>query len=194
MRLLCIFVFVVGGVLMSAAQDDPKGLFVNQLAPTFSAKDQNGKTINLESLLRSGPVVLVFYRGQWCPYCSKHLKVLEDSLSFIQAKGARVITVTPERPEYIAKTIEQTNASFSIIHDAGLSIMKSYGVLFRLADDKVELYKKYDLDFTVINGDNGPNLPVPALYIIGKDRKISYRYFDANYKNRPTVKQILENL
>ncbi len=93
----------------------PKGLQVNDRAPVFSAKDQNNKTISLKDQLHKGEVVLIFYRGQWCPYCNKQLKALEDSISFITAKGATLIAVTPEKPENISKTIEKTKASYSIL-------------------------------------------------------------------------------
>ncbi len=117
------------------AQDGPKGLNIYDAAPMFTAKDQNGKTVSLSTALKKGPVVLVFYRGQWCPYCNKHLKKLEDSLSLITAKGASLITITPEKPENISKTIEKTKASYSILYDDSLKIMKSYDVAFTV-DEK----------------------------------------------------------
>lgn len=180
---------------VASAQDLPVGLEVKQMAPNFIAKDQNGKSINLKELLKSGQVVLVFYRGEWCPFCNKHLSALADSLSLITSKGAKLVAVTPQKSEYISKTIAKTRASYSIIHDDGLKIMKSYGVAFKLDDEKINLYKKVGIDFDVVNGEtNGPSLPVPALYIIGKNGKITYRYFDHNYRNRPTVKEIVRNL
>jgi peroxiredoxin len=189
-----LFLIVAAFLIATANAQDPKGLNVNDDAPDFTGKDQNGKSIHLKSLLKKGPVVLVFYRGEWCPYCNKHLKSLEDSLLFITDKGASLVTVTPEKQEYIAKTIEKTKASYPIIHDTQLKIMKSYGVSFAVPLKTIEIYKKHDLDFTVINGEaNGANLPVPALYIIKKG-KITFRYFDPNYKNRATVQDILGNL
>lgn len=180
--------------LVIVAQDTPKGLLVTDEAPAFSAKDQNGKMISLSEELKKGPVVLVFYRGQWCPYCNKHLKKLEDSLSFITAKGARLITITPEKQENISKTIEKTKASYSILFDDGLKIMKSYDVAFAVDEKTVEKYKGFGIDFTQANGENGANLPVPALYIIGTDGKISYRYFDTNYSKRASVAEIIAHL
>ena len=179
---------------LAAAQDAPKGLRVNDAAPAFAAKDQKGNTISLKEQLKKGPVVLLFYRGQWCPYCNKQLKRMEDSLSLITAKGATVIAVTPEKPENIVKTIQKTNASYSILYDEGLKILKSYDVAYALDEKGIARYKSYGIDFAQANGSNGANLPVPALYIIGKDGKISYRYFDADYTKRPSVAEILSNL
>src|SRR6478609_3921857 len=91
---------IIGAVLLFisalVAAQDPHGLQVNQVAPDFSAKDQYGKTVTLKSLLKKGNVLLVFYRGEWCPYCNKYLKELEESLLTIGAKGASVVAVTPE--------------------------------------------------------------------------------------------------
>ena len=81
-------------VFMSNAQMYPAGLKVNDKAPDFSSKDQNGKIISLKDELKRGKVVLIFYRGQWCPYCNKELKSMEDSLSLITSKGATVVAVT----------------------------------------------------------------------------------------------------
>ena len=93
------------------AQEKPEGLFINSKAPDFKGTDQYGNEIRLKDVLKDSLVVLIFYRGQWCPYCNKQLKKLEDSLQLIKNKGARLIAVTPEKPEFISKTIEKTKAN-----------------------------------------------------------------------------------
>src|ERR1700741_2216266 len=95
------------------AQEAPEGLFLNSKAPDFKAKDQNGNEVRLKDLIKKGNVVLVFYRGQWCPYCNKQLSRLKDSLHLIKAKGATLIAVTPEKPESVAITVEKTKAEYS---------------------------------------------------------------------------------
>ena len=180
--------------IFANGQQYPKGLAVNDKAPAFTARNQNGKMISLEEELKKGPVVLVFYRGQWCPYCNSQLKKLEDSLSFITAKGATVIAVTAEKPQNISKTIDKTKALYSILLDDGLKIMKSYDVSYKVEGDMLAKYKSYGIDFTQANGSNGANLPVPALFIINKEGKIIYRYFDVNYQNRASVADVLEHL
>ena len=193
MQKLLLFViasFIVNGV---HAQDKPQGLNVNETAPPFSAMDQPGTMVSLNTLQKKGPVVLLFYRGQWCPYCNKQLSAMHDSISFLSAKGATVVAVTPEKPENIQKTIEKTKAGFSVLFDDGLKIMKAYQVAFSVEASLIEKYKSYGIDFATVNGDNGATLPVPAVYII-KDGKIIYRYFDVNYKKRPSVRELLNQL
>src|SRR6185503_4642719 len=177
------------------AQEKPEGLFINSKAPDFKATDQYGKEVRLKDVLRDSLVVLVFYRGQWCPYCNKQLKKLEDSLQLIKNKGARLIAVTPEKPEFISKTIEKTKASYPLLYDKEMKIMKAYAVSFEVDQKTVARYKNADIDLATANGQKDKVfLPVPAVYIISKEGTILYRYFDADYKKRPSVQEILNNL
>ena len=172
-----------------------KGLEVGDKAPLFTAKDQSGRQVILSEELKQGSVVLVFYRGYWCPYCNLHLKKLEDSLSLIKAKGARLITITPEQEASVSKTVEKTKASYTIISDKGLDIMKKYDVAFAVEEKTVEKYRDYGIDFNKVNGqENSSNLPVPAVYIIDAKGLIKYRFFDKNYTRRATVADILTHL
>ncbi len=177
-----------------AAQALPQGLGVNVKAPDFTAEDQNGKKFSLKNELKNGAVVMVFYRGQWCPYCNRQLKELQDSLSFLKAKGATLIAVSPERPTNISKTVEKTKAAYPVIFDDSLQIMKSYDVAFAVDNNTIEKYKKYGIDFNDANGINGATLPVPAVYIINKQGVIVFKHFDPDYRKRVSVQEILEHL
>ncbi|MBL7841153.1 MAG: AhpC/TSA family protein [Cyclobacteriaceae bacterium] len=177
------------------AQTKPNGLVVGEIAPDFTATDQTGKKVNLKQELVKNSVVLVFYRGQWCPYCNKELQALEDSLQYIRTKGATVIAVTPELPENISKTVDKTKASYAVLHDQGLKIMRSYDVAFQVDSLTNAKYKTYGIDFTVVNGNqNGAVLPVPAVYVINKKGKITYRHFDPDYRRRASIREILKYL
>jgi peroxiredoxin len=178
------------------AQEKPEGLFINSKAPDFKAKDQNGTEIVLKDMRKKGPVVLIFYRGYWCPYCSKELQKLEDSLPLIKEKGAQVIAITPEKLDGITKTIEKTKATYPIITDEDMKIMKAYDVAYHVDDKTIGRYKMASIDLPANNGQkiDAVFLPVPAVYIIGKDGEIKYRFFDADYRNQASLKDILDNL
>jgi peroxiredoxin len=176
------------------AQTTPQGIKVNDKAPNFIAKDQSGKKVSLKNELKNGSVVLVFYRGQWCPYCNKQLKALQDSLSLIKEKGATLMAISPEKPANIAKTVEKTTATYAVLFDDRLKIMKSYDVAFSVDSTTIEKYKTYGIDFYDANGSNGATLPVPAVYIINKDGIIIFKHFDPDYRKRVTVKEILSYL
>ncbi len=188
--LLSLFLFFVN----IFAQSAPEGLFIHSKAPDFKGKDQHGAEIRLKDLLKKGKVLLVFYRGHWCPYCNKELSRLQDSLRLITDKGATLLAITAEKPENISKTLEKTKADYSVIHDEGLKIMKAYHVAFEVPENTITRYRNADIDIEKINGANGKWLPVPAVFIIDKESTIIYRFFEPDYKKRPYVKDLLDNL
>jgi peroxiredoxin len=181
-------------VIVAVAQDKPEGLFINSKAYDFKAKDQNGNEVSLKDLRKKGNVVVLFYRGNWCPYCNKQLQRLQDSLSLITDKKASVVAITPEAQEGVAKTVEKTKASFPILYDEDMKIAKAYQVAFKVEDRTVQRYKASQIDLLKTNNQKEAWLPVPAVYIINKDGSVTYRYFDADYKKRLSVKEIADQL
>jgi len=194
MKKIVSFICFVFVFFIVSAQEAPEGLFISSKAPDFRAKDQHGNEIRLKDLLKEGNVVLVFYRGQWCPYCNKELARLQDSIQFIKDKGATLIAVSPENHENISKTVEKTKAEYSILYDEGLKIMKAYDVEFEIPENTLTRYKNAGLDIEKYNGANGKFLPVPAVYIIDKESTVIYRFFEPDYKKRPSVKDLLDHL
>jgi peroxiredoxin len=187
--LICCCLFFTMAV---HAQEKPEGLFINSKAPDFKGKDQHGREIQLKQVLKDSFAVIVFYRGQWCPYCNRFLKRLEDSVSLLREKGAVLIAVSPEKPENIQKTAEKTGARFSILYDKDQKIMKAYDVSFQVDEATVSRYKNADIDLAAANGQKDKvNLPVPAVYLVSKEGTILYRYFETDYKKRPSVQEIL---
>jgi peroxiredoxin len=171
-----------------------KGLQAGEKAPLFTAKDSKGKKVSLEKMLKKGSVVVIFYRGFWCPYCSKQLKNMQDSLSIIIQKGSSLVAITPEVDKNIEKSSKQANANFPIIHDSNGKIMTDYKTIFDVNDEVDKKMKGYGIDLAENNGDAGKNLPVPAVYIIGQDGLIKWAFYDEDYRKRPAISDILKNL
>ncbi len=191
MKKLCIAILLL---IAAKSQSQTLQFKVGDKAPNFTAITHAGNKTDLKKLVKNGPVVLVFYRGYWCPFCNKELNHMNDSLPMLQAKGATVIAITPEKYESVNKTIEKTKASFDIISDTSNTILKQYGVNFTIDDKTLEKYKTYGIDFTSVNGNTDNTLPVPAVFIIDKNGNFKYLYFDKDYRKRPSIKELLENL
>jgi len=189
------YLLIIAGIIFSLQVVAQNGLKRGGQAPDFTAKDNSGKTLDLKRLLKSHKaVVLFFYRGQWCPYCNKQIKQLQDSLQLLTGKGAYVIGVTPETGENINKTIDKTHASFSIIQDKGYKIMKAYDVNYTLDDAMFAKLKNYGVDLEKNNGNTDHVLPVPATYVIDSSGKIIFVHFDKDYTKRTSVSSILNAL
>lgn len=186
---VCAFLFVI-----TAQAQKPEGLFINSKAPEFKLKDQSGVEVALKELRKKGPVVLLFYRGNWCPFCNRQLKALQDSLSLIYDKGAQVVAITPEKGEGIDSTISKTGAAFPVLYDENMKIASAYQVAFKVDDKTVNRYKMAGIDLLQNNDQKTAMLPIPAVYIINKEGTITYRFFDENYRNRLPVSAILKNI
>ncbi|NCT10426.1 MAG: AhpC/TSA family protein [Flavobacteriia bacterium] len=175
--------------------NEVNGLNVGGNAPNFSALDIYENRYSLSDALSKGEVLLIFIRGQWCPFCNKHLKEIQENLPSIYQKGASVVVVSPEKSEFIKKTIEKTGAEFTVLYDADYKIAKAYDVLFK---PKTILRVMYNVvlgaKLKESHSDETEQLPVPATYIISKDGKIKWRQFNPNYTKRSQINDILENL
>lgn len=179
---------------VSTAQEKPEGLFINSKAPEFKLNDQDGNEVSLKELRKKGTTVLVFYRGNWCPYCNRQLKALQDSLELITAKGAQLVAITPEADAGVDATVSKTGVSFPLLYDAEMKLATAYGVAFAVDEKTVNRYKMSGIDLLKTNQQKIATLPVPAVYIINKEGTITYRYFDENYRRRLSVREILENI
>lgn len=179
----------------SQSQISQEHLNVGEKAPVIIGIDQNGKEINSLEILKEKQIMLLFYRGNWCPYCRKHLKSLQENLEEFTKKGIYVIVVTPEVTEKTTETAEKLNVSFSIIYDKDNKIMNDYKVAFDVNEKNVTSYfnftKKKIKDY---NDDGNDVLPVPATYLIDNKCKIAYVQYDTDYKNRSDFKEILKSL
>jgi len=199
MRTLFLFIMLIMGTTVLSqtkrSADSAKGLEVGAKAPVFTALDADSVKFELDDALKTGPVVLIFYRGYWCPFCNKHLSQIQDSLKLITEKGATVIAISPQKPEYLDKMAEKTKAKFTLLYDEGYKIADAYDVTFTPESKQLFVYN------TVLNAklkkthsDDTQRLPIPATYIINKDGKIVWRQFNPDYKKRSSVNEILNHL
>ncbi|MFC0264367.1 peroxiredoxin-like family protein [Fontibacter flavus] len=172
-----------------------KGLSVGEVAPKFNSSDQENRSFNLENTLESGPVVLIFYRGQWCPVCNKHLAAIEQDLDQIYAKGATVVAVSPETSEFLKQTMKKTGASFKLLHDEDYGIAEAYDVAFLSDEASLNAYnERLGANLQEAHSDDSQRLPIPATYIIGQDGIIKWRHFDPDYRKRASVEDIVAAL
>lgn len=175
--------------------DEARGLAVGDTVQDFSATELNLDNFKLSKALENGPVVLLFYRGQWCPVCNRHLSALQDSLDLITQKGAQLIAVSPEKPEYGAKMAEKTGARFTLLYDEDYAIAKAFDVLFLPDAATRSAYNtKLNAQLNNAHSDDSQRLPIPATFIIGQDGTILWRHFDPDYKKRASVKEITKAL
>lgn len=192
--LISVFICLVIFIQVAIAQGQPEGIFLGARAPEFKGIDQFGRSVQLREEAKKRPVVLVFYRGYWCPHCTRLLKNLQDSLSFFTSKGVSVIAISPESEESMAKTLEKTKAGFSLLRDSALAIAKRYDMVYTLSENQLARYRSGGIDLQKINAPNPPQLVIPAVYIVGKDYTVTFRFFDPEHRVKIDVATLLSQL
>jgi len=167
---------------------------VGDRAPNFELDSFTGKEYDLYDLLEEGPVVVTFYRGGWCPYCNLELKAWEEKHDELKAKGATLVAISPELPDRATVTANKNTLSFPLLHDRKAKVADKYNLVFQLADSLKPIYKSFGIDLEQVNGDKDWEIPVPATYVVGRDRRIKYAFADVDYKNRAEPADILKVL
>lgn len=161
-----------------------RSLRVGDSIPEFSLPDQEGKTVSSRDLLKSGPLVISFLRGGWCPYCNLEIRALQKAMPEIKALGGQLIGILPELPENIQETAKKSSAEFPLLADQGNKAAKQFGLVFSLAEELRPIYKQFGIDIPAHNGDESYELPIPATYVIDKDGVIINCFVDADYTKR----------
>ena len=162
--------------------------------PDFNLPNQHGEQRRLSDYLAGSLVVLNIYRGGWCPYCNMEMKALQAVQAQIEACGARLVGMAPETPDKALSTAERNGISIDILSDEGNRVAEALGLVFELPQALRPIYEKFGIDIPAYNGDQSFKLPVPATYIIGQDRVITYAFVNADYTERLEPSEIVAQL
>ena len=142
---------------------------IGQKAPDFELPNPEGKSISLDFLLKKGPVVITFYRGNWCPYCNLQLRALQARLDEIHALGATLVAISPQVPDGSLTKDEISKMDFIVLSDQDAKVAVQYGVAWEVPEflaEHMRVDRKLDLD--KINNGNGNVLPIPATFRTGR--------------------------
>jgi peroxiredoxin len=171
-----------------------KAIGVGGRAPDFALPDPRGKPVSLSGLLKLGPVVVTFYRGGWCPYCNMQLRAYQAALPEMTALGARLVAISPQLPDGSLSTAETNELTFDVLSDAGNRVARSFGLVYALPEELRAALRSNNKALPGINGDESWELPVPATYVIDRDRRVVLAFIDVDYRNRLVPEDILTAL
>ena len=172
----------------------PGALAVGDLAPEVRLTEAvTGREFSLKAAHADGPVVLSFYRGEWCPYCNVEARALDRQHDAFKELGASLYLVGPETRDHALKMQEKTGATIPILFDLDGSAMDAFCITFELPEAFRAAYQER-LGFPDRNPDTGWRLPIPATYIIGRDGRVAFRHLDPDYTRRIEPSELLAAL
>ena len=167
---------------------------VGEAAPDFELPDARGGSVTLAGLRREGPVVLVFYRGAWCPYCNLQLRAFQDALADIHAAGASLVAISPQTPDNSLTLADQAELAFPVLSDVGNDVARSYGLVYALSTADRELHGSVGVDLAAFNGDDSWELPAPGVFVVDTDGTIRYASVAGDYRWRVGPDEVLAAL
>lgn len=138
------------------------------------------------------PLAVIFYRGGWCPFCTRHLRELSEIEEPLRAMGVRIVAISPDRPAILRENLENEKRTYTLLSDSSMAAAKAFGIAFRVDDATVEKYRGYGIDLEEASGKSHHLLPVPAVFIVGMDGTVKFAYANADYKVRLSAGALLD--
>ena len=163
-------------------------------APAFELPDGDGMLWRSEDLLRSGQLVIVFYRGRWCAYCNAQLAALQEIHPQIAEAGASLVAISPQTQKHSYMTRDMHKLHFPVLSDQGNQVARKFALVYRLSPEMQAMYESIMTKLPGYNGDQSCEMPLAATYVVQKDGKISYARLDADWRKRPEPEEILRAL
>jgi peroxiredoxin len=191
------FMKAIDDVIADARKFEQGGnaIAVGEEVPDFTLPNAKGEGVLLSQLLGSGPVIITFYRGSWCPYCNLQLRAMQSRLDEIHALGAELVAISPEIPDESLTKTEIDGMSFPVLSDQDAKVAEKFGVAWEVPDVILEhMRKDRNLDLADINNGNGSTLPIPATFIIDRDGVVQWRFVEVDYRVRAEPDDIIEVL
>jgi len=165
------------------------------LLEDFTLPDATGSELSLSELVTDGPAVLVFYRGGWCPYCNLALRHYQSELvPELSRYDARLVAITPQKPDESLSTAEKHGLEFPVLTDAGLRFADGLGIVFEPSAETQTAQLKLGLDVTEGNAEGSTRLPMPTVLVVDSDRVVRFADVHPDYATRTEVPAILAAL
>ncbi len=169
-------------------------LQVGAKVSNFSLNNHSAEQVELADLLNNGPVIISFYRGNWCPYCNLELKALNDHLSEFKTHNAQLVAISPQLPDETLSSAQKNALEFDVLSDINNKVAEQFGLLFTLDERIVALYSQFGIDFEKYYGNKSYTLPLPATYVINQKGIITYAFLNEDYTLRAEPTDVLAAL
>ncbi len=167
------------------------GIAPGQPAPDAAVERADGAPVTLAELYATGPVLLVFYRGGWCPYCNYQVHELATAWPEFQSRGVTPVMISVDRMEEAAKTQASWEIPFPVLSDPDLAAHTAWRVIHHADDAEVRKLAMFGIDVEASSGRAHHDFAIPSMFLVDKGGVVRWAHADPDYKVRPTVEQIL---
>jgi peroxiredoxin len=192
---LLLLVFVLAAARLAAAvapsAAEARPLAAGAAVPDVTVRTADGQPFALRTETAKQPALLVFYRGGWCPFCTRHLAKLQEAQPELKTLGYRILAISADPPAALKPAADKHQLTYTLLSDSERRAADAFGLSFRLDDETAKKYQGYRLPLNP-TGDGGFWLPVPAVYLVGRDGRIAFAHSDPDYTKRLPVEDLLK--
>lgn len=180
-----------------------RALQAGDTVAAFELSDNDGEIVRSSELLECGPLVICFFRGRWCPFCVGQMEAMNAVYSEIRELGASLVGISPQTLQQSFFMVDQHKLRFPLLSDSGNKLARQLGLVYRVPEYQQEIYRRAFVNLPFANGDNGWELPIPAVYILGRGKTgdkpsaqhdVLYASVDPDYTERPEPRDIVQFL
>ena len=175
----------------AAPSDTTRGLRVGDRIPDAVLATAEGRDVSLRDAAAGRAVVLAFYRGGWCPYCSGELREWQGRLGELHELGAELIAITPEAPGFVSQTQIKNELEFMVLSDVMGEAAERFDLGFAVDGKTQRKYEGYGIDLAAINARKTWELVIPATYVVDAEGVIRYAYVNEDYTERADADEVL---
>ncbi|KAK3094278.1 hypothetical protein LTR53_019473, partial [Teratosphaeriaceae sp. CCFEE 6253] len=130
--------------------------------PAFRLPNATGGHVDSAELLAKSPVLIIFYRGGWCPFCNLALRDLQLHVDEFGARGITLVAISPELPDQSLSTAEKNDLKFTVLSDVGNAFARQLGIVWKQPDSLRLHFKAFGHDLSAVNGDDSFEIPIPC--------------------------------
>lgn len=181
-------------LLTLAAQAAPAAgwLTVGDSLPAASVRSETGAALTLQDSAGGRPTVLIFYRGGWCPFCTRHLAALAEAAPELQAAGFQLLAISPDQPAKLRARPSHEKLPYTLLSDSEMKAAQACGIAFKVDDALVAKYKNdYGIDLERDSGQTHHLLPHPAVFIVDHEGVVRFAHVNPDYKVRMSPGEIV---
>lgn len=184
-------------VPVALTADDIQPLEAGDVAPRFTVQTVDNQRFDFDPRDLQRPVILVSFRGGWCPFCNMHLSELRNAIPVIRDMGVDVLFLSGDRPELLLASLRRETQEaidgldYTILSDANAQAAIALGIAFKAPDRTIQRRLERGDDIERSSMARHGVLPVPAVFAINRDGLIEYAYANPDYKIRLTADELI---
>jgi peroxiredoxin len=141
-------------------------LNIGDAVPDFALPDASRGTVKLSDYRNQQPVLLVFYRGSWCPFCVSHLEDIQNLFPTLDRYNVQLLAISPDDIKKSTQLALKFNKPYVFLSDKNLKVANQYGV------------------------KRNKKLPHPAVFLIDREGKLLWYHIDQQYRTRASAIQL----